>query len=199
MAMQIDETLIRSVVEQVLSRLGGDGSRRRRNGSGTRAASACSPTSTRPWPPPARPSSGSRGMTIDDRRRIIDHIRRISIEQSRRAGHDGDGRDEDRPAGAQDREAQDAGRAVAGRRVPPQRGLQRRSRPGGDRARPLRRHRRHHAGDPLAAHDHRQRRQHDRRRQHAGRQSASRAASASRPRASAASTRRSIATWASTT
>ena len=36
----------------------------------------------------------------------------------RRAGHDGDGRDQDRSAGAQDREAHDARRADARRRVP---------------------------------------------------------------------------------
>ncbi len=84
--MQVDEKLIRNVVEQVLGRLqsGGNG-----NGNGDGAA-------------PARSSQGRFGLftnadeavaaardafeqlsrrTLDDRRRIIDHIRRIAVEQ----------------------------------------------------------------------------------------------------------------------
>ena len=54
-------------------------------------------------------------------------------------------------------------------------------------------------GDALAAHDHRQRGEHDRRGQHGGRSIRIPAAGAWRPRACGATTRRSTATWASTT
>jgi aldehyde dehydrogenase len=78
--VQIDETLVRSVVEQVLSRMGGmaapisNGSYQGRLGQFTDVNSAVA----------AAREAFERlsGMTIDDRRRIIDHIRRISIEQS---------------------------------------------------------------------------------------------------------------------
>jgi aldehyde dehydrogenase len=78
--VQIDETLIRSVVEQVLSRMGGavppssNGSYQGRHGQFTDVNSAVA----------AAREAFERlsGMTIDDRRRIIGHIRRISIEQS---------------------------------------------------------------------------------------------------------------------
>jgi len=78
--VQIDETLIRSVVEQVLARMGSavppsaNGSYQGRFGlfSDVPAAVAA-----------AREAfERLSGMTIDDRRRIIQHIRRISIEQS---------------------------------------------------------------------------------------------------------------------
>ena len=77
--MHVDETLIRSVVEQVLTRLGGNG-----NGAASaaaiRAVSACSPTSTRPWRRPAKPSSG---FPAAPRRPQAHHrhIRRIAIDQ----------------------------------------------------------------------------------------------------------------------
>jgi aldehyde dehydrogenase len=77
--VQIDETLIRSVVEQVLSRMGGavppspNGSFQGRFGLFSDVPSAVG----------AAREAFDRlsGMTIDDRRRVIDHIRRISIEQ----------------------------------------------------------------------------------------------------------------------
>ncbi len=77
--VQIDETLIRSVVEQVLSRMGGtlpptsNGSYEGRFGLFDDVPSAVA----------AAREAFDRlsGMTIDDRRRIIQHIRRISIEQ----------------------------------------------------------------------------------------------------------------------
>ena len=195
--MQATEELIRTVVEQVLSRMGGaaapssNGGYQGRFGMFTAVDEAVA-AATEAFEQLSR-------ATIDDRkphhRPHPPHLDRAV----RRAGHDGNGRDQDRPPRAQDRKAQDARRALAGRRVPAERSLQRRSRPGGHRARPVRRHRRHHAGHALAAHHHRQRRQHDRRRQHAGRQSASQRQDASRPKACAASTRPSIATWASTT
>ncbi len=78
--VQIDETLIRSVVEQVLSRMGGlvppsiNGSYQGRFGLFSDVPSAVAA---------AREAfERLNGMTIDDRRRIIQHIRRISIEQS---------------------------------------------------------------------------------------------------------------------
>ena len=78
--VQIDETLIRSVVEQVLSRMDGtvppaaNGSHQGRFGLFGDVPSAVA----------AAREAFERlsGMTIDDRRRIIGHIRRISIEQS---------------------------------------------------------------------------------------------------------------------
>ncbi len=77
--MQIDETLIRSVVEQVLSRMNGsivpssNGTNQGRFGLFTDVSSAVA----------AAREAFERlsGMTIDDRRRIIQHIRRISIDQ----------------------------------------------------------------------------------------------------------------------
>ena len=47
----------------------------------TKAASACSPTSIRPWRRRGKPSNGSRVARIEDRNRIIAHIRRIAIDQ----------------------------------------------------------------------------------------------------------------------
>jgi len=85
--MQIDETLIRNVVQQVINRLG-------TNGTAPAPATATAPA--------AGGSQGRFGLftsvdeavaaaneafdqlsrrTIEDRRRVIDHIRRISIEQ----------------------------------------------------------------------------------------------------------------------
>ena len=77
--VKIDENLVRSVVEQVLSRMGGaaapaaNGSYQGRFGQYTDVNSAVA----------AAREAFARlyGMTIDDRRRIIGHIRRISIEQ----------------------------------------------------------------------------------------------------------------------
>jgi aldehyde dehydrogenase len=82
--VQIDETLIRSVVEQVLSRM---------NGAAINGAAAPSSsdgfqgrfgqfTDVNSAVAAAREAfERLSGMTIDDRRRIIGHIRRISIEQ----------------------------------------------------------------------------------------------------------------------
>jgi aldehyde dehydrogenase len=79
--MQIDETLIRSVVQQVLTRLGSgempvhaNGSQQGRFGLFTNVEAAVAA---------AREAFDRLSdMTIEDRRRIIQHIRRISIEQS---------------------------------------------------------------------------------------------------------------------
>ncbi len=78
--VQIDETLIRSVVEQVLSRMGGmappssGGGYQGRFGLFSDVPSAVAAA--------AEAFERLSRMTIDDRRRIIQHIRRISIEQS---------------------------------------------------------------------------------------------------------------------
>jgi aldehyde dehydrogenase len=76
--MQIDETLVRNVVQQVLARLGsvppcGNGSQQGRFGLFTDVDAAVA----------AAREAFERlsGMTIEDRSRIIGHIRRISIEQ----------------------------------------------------------------------------------------------------------------------
>jgi aldehyde dehydrogenase len=78
--MQIDETLVRNVVQQVLARLGtstmpvhGNGSQQGRFGLFTDVDSAVAAAS--------EAFDRLSGMTIDDRRRIIGHIRRISIDQ----------------------------------------------------------------------------------------------------------------------
>jgi aldehyde dehydrogenase len=78
--MQIDETLVRNVVQQVLARLGtgalpvsANGGRQGRFGLFTDVNAAVA----------AAREAFDRlsGMTIEDRRRIIGHIRRISIDQ----------------------------------------------------------------------------------------------------------------------
>lgn len=77
--VQIDETLVRNVVEQVLARMGGavppsaNGSYQGRHGQFTDVNSAVA----------AAREAFERlsAMTIEDRRRVIGHIRRISIEQ----------------------------------------------------------------------------------------------------------------------
>ncbi len=169
--MQATEELIRTVVEQVLSQIGPTA--HSTNGRELRRPARRLHLRRRGR---RRRDRGLRAaQRTDDRRPQADH-RPHPPHLDRpvgRAGHDGDGRDQDRPAGAQDREAQDARRADARRRVPAERSVQRRSWPGRDRARSVRRDRRDHAGHAFAADDHRQRGQHDRRRQHAGRQSAS--------------------------
>ncbi len=187
--MQVNEDLIRNVVAQVLAEVGQAPQVAWLQPG--RSARHLPLTPRRPWPPPARPSSSCPSARLEDRKRIIDHIRRISIDQCVELGTMEMEETKIGRLRAQDREAEDAGRADAGRRVPAQRGLQRRPRPGRDRTCSVRRDRRDHARDPLAADDHRQRGQHDRRRQHAGRQPAPQRQDGWRPRACGASTRRS--------
>ena len=78
--MQVDETLIRNVVERVLTRLGGNGTAAPAGGGyqdrfglftcvGEAVAAA------------REAFDRLSGRTLEDRRRIIDHIRRISIDQ----------------------------------------------------------------------------------------------------------------------
>ncbi len=83
--MQIDETLIRNVVQQVITRLGSNGTAASYTapvgGSYTRRYGLF--TSVDEAVAAARDAFEQLSRrTIEDRRRIIDHIRRISIEQS---------------------------------------------------------------------------------------------------------------------
>ena len=84
--VQIDETLIRSVVEQVLSRMGGTVPPSGHHGLmvGGNYQGRFGLFSDVPTAVAAAREAFERlsRMTIDDRRRIIGHIRRISIEQS---------------------------------------------------------------------------------------------------------------------
>ena len=170
--MQINEALIRSVVAQVLSEVSRPTARRSpaKSFAGRHGVFTCADEAVA-----AARDAFEQLQRADDRGPQAGHRPHPPhLDRSvRRAGHDGDARDEDRPARAQDRKAQDARRADARRRVPAERSLQRRPRPGGDRARPVRRHRRDHARHALAAHAHRQRDQHAGGRQHGGRQPAS--------------------------
>ncbi len=78
--MQVTEALIRSVVAQVLA-ASWAACTRRTAASRRRAATASSPASTRPSPPRREAFEQLSERTIEDRKRIIDHIRRISIDQ----------------------------------------------------------------------------------------------------------------------
>ena len=144
----------------------------------------------------AAASSSSAAWTTAEGRRL--HPQDLH-RAGRGAGPRGARRDEDRPARAQDREADRRRREDARRRVPADRRLQRRERHHARGVRPVRRHRHHHAGDALAADAGRQRHQHARRRQRHRLQPASRAAPASPARACSSSTRRSTRPSASTT
>ncbi len=78
--MQVDEALIRSVVEQVIIRLGGNGTVAP-TGGGNQGRFGLF-TSVNEAVAAAREAFGRLSeRTLDDRRRIIEHIRRISIDQ----------------------------------------------------------------------------------------------------------------------
>jgi aldehyde dehydrogenase len=78
--MQIDETLIRNVVQQVLARLGPDGVAGS-NGNGHEGRFGLFTCVDSAVAAAREAFERLSTMTIADRRRIIDHIRRISIEQ----------------------------------------------------------------------------------------------------------------------
>ena len=79
--MQLNETVIRNVVEEVLSRLGANGSAGLAAGSGPQGRHGLF-TDPRQAVAAAREAFERLSTrTLEDRRRIIDHIRRISIEQ----------------------------------------------------------------------------------------------------------------------
>jgi aldehyde dehydrogenase len=79
--MQLNETVIRNVVQEVLSRLGANGSAGLAAGSGPQGRHGLF-TDPRQAVAAAREAFERLSTrTLEDRRRIIDHIRRISIEQ----------------------------------------------------------------------------------------------------------------------
>ena len=139
-------------------------------------------------PRPRRPPQGRRSASAD-----------ICTEQAETARPRGAGRNQDRPAGTQDRKAQSHRRPHPRRRVPAHRRLQRRERHRASGIRPVRRHRRHHAGDALAADAGLQRHQHARRPATPWCATRTPAGRTSPARACACSTRRSTRPSASTT
>ncbi len=79
--MQLNETVIRNVVEEVLSRLGANGSAAPVAGSGRQGRHGLF-TDPRQAVAAARDAFERLSTrTLEDRKRIIDHIRRISIQQ----------------------------------------------------------------------------------------------------------------------
>jgi aldehyde dehydrogenase len=79
--MQLNETVIRNVVQEVLSRLGANGSASPAAGNGHQGRHGLF-TDPRQAVAAARDAFERLSTrTLDDRKRIIDHIRRISIEQ----------------------------------------------------------------------------------------------------------------------
>jgi len=103
--MQVNETIIRDVVAQVLAEVGpapmvAPSSTGRSHGVFTDVDEAVAAAREAFQQLCERPR--------EDREKIIAHVRRISIDQSR-AGYDGNERNKDRPTRAQDRQAQDTG------------------------------------------------------------------------------------------
>jgi len=96
--MQVDEKFIRSVVEQVITRLGAT-ARGAHLGGGTRNRFGLV---YRRKPGRRRRSRGLRAtlppIPSKNAGRIIGHIRRIAIDQCVELGTNGDGRDQDRTA-----------------------------------------------------------------------------------------------------
>ena len=116
------EDLIRSVVQQVLSQMGG----RRAADQRGRAArpsgqSASIRRPTPPWPPPRRPSRPSARRPLDDRRKAVEAIRTICVEQAEELGRM---ELDETKIGRLDHKIaklRDADPARPGRRVPPDR------------------------------------------------------------------------------
>ena len=80
--MQVDETLIRSVVEQVISRIGGNGAALASPvGTGYQGRFGLFTDVDQAVAAANEAFDRLSRMTLDDRRRIIGHIRRIAIEQ----------------------------------------------------------------------------------------------------------------------
>ena len=170
--MQMTEDLIRSVVQQVLSQMGnGDaptnGAARARP-SGTFGVY---PTADAAVRRPRRPSSRSDAGRSTTAGRPSSCIRNDLRRAGRGARPDGARGDEDRPARPQDRQAPDVIlEQVPGVEYLRTENVSRRRRPDAHRVRPVRRHRRDHAGDAQPADAGRQRDQHARGGQHGGRQ-----------------------------
>ena len=198
--MQVDETLVRSVVEQVLARLGNNGrfspsvpagGYQGRFGLFTDADEAVAA---------AREAFERLSRrTLEDRNRIISHIRRICLDQCVELG-------------TLEMEETKIGRLP--HKIEKLKTLSERA-PGveflrsevfsGDHGLAVIEHApfgvicARHAGNPLAAHHRRQRHQHDRRGQYGGVQPASQRPARRRRGRAPLSTRPSTATWASTT
>ena len=160
-AMQMTEDIIRNVVQEVLAQMG----------NGARSGQRQGPSRVRREPrrllDRRRRRLGRRGGlpgVPDPAARRPPQGRRVHPQDLRRPGRGaGPGRarrDQDRPARPQDRQAPRRDPAGAGRRVPPHRQRLGRRRPDPDRLRPVRSHRRDHAGDAQPADARGQRDQH---------------------------------------
>ena len=181
--MHVDETLVRSVVEQVLSRLGGNGNGAP-VGGGYQGRFGLFTDVDQAVAAAREAFERLSRRTLEDRKRIIAHIRRIAIDQCVELG-------------TMEMEETKIGRLphkieklkTLGERAPGVEFL-RSEVFSGDHGLAVIEHAPfgvicgRHAGDALAAHDHRQRGEHDCRRQHGGVQPASqRAARGGRGRA----------------
>ena len=79
--MQIDETLVRNVVQQVLARLGSNGQQTPHVGRGWQGRFGLFTDVNEAVAAAREAFERLSERTIEDRRRIISHIRRISIDQ----------------------------------------------------------------------------------------------------------------------
>ena len=84
--MQVTDELIRSVVQEVL--LAHAERPRFRCTARPREAGACSKTSTMPLPPPPKRRRKFETRGLDDRRKAVDCIRRICIDQAETLGRE---------------------------------------------------------------------------------------------------------------
>jgi aldehyde dehydrogenase len=84
--MQINETLIRSVVEQVLSRLGGNGHAAHAGGGSFQGRFGLFTDVDQAVAAAREAFERLSKRTIEDRKRVIDHIRRIAIDQCEELG-----------------------------------------------------------------------------------------------------------------
>ena len=196
--MQVTDDLIRGVVQQVCRRCA-TASAAAPAATATRRSAASSTMSTAPSPPPreaqreferARPGRPPQGRRLhpQDLQRTGRGSWAARNWKKRKIGR----------LVAQDRKAEGHRRPHPRRRVPAHRCVQRRKRRVAPGIRPLRRDRRHHAGDALAADAGLQRHQHAGRRQRPRLQSASRPGRASPARAFICSIKRSTKPSAST-
>ena len=161
------EDLIRNVVQQVLSQMG--------NGAipanGKAAPSSAGNLGVFPTVDTAVEAAEAAfkefsKRSLDDRKKAVECIRKICVEPGPGAGPGRARGNQDRPRRSQDRQARTNHSPHPGRRVPAYRPRQRRPWAHADRLRPLRRHRRDHAGHAQPAHAGGQRHQHAGRGQH---------------------------------
>ena len=105
-AMQMTEDLIRNVVQQVLAQMGAGG--RRRNGTAPQRRRARTASIRRPTPPSAAAEAAFqpfRTRPLADRKKAVERIRKICVEQAEELGRLELEETEDRPARPQDRQA----------------------------------------------------------------------------------------------